>query len=72
MAHLALVAAYSRGEVVVYQPRARQRHGVGRLVHIEDAELPLHEGNDPPVVKVREDRSRTQPSVRQALQREQG
>jgi hypothetical protein len=36
------------------EPRARQRHGVGRLVHLEDAELPLHEGDDPPVAEVRE------------------
>jgi hypothetical protein len=50
----------------------RQRHGVGRLVHLEDAELPLHEGDDPPVVEIRENRCRTQPGVRQALQREQG
>jgi hypothetical protein len=49
-----------------------QRHRVGRLVHIEDAEPPLHEGDDPPVVKVRENRRRTQPGVRQALQRLQG
>jgi hypothetical protein len=56
----------------VHQPRARQRHEVCRLVHLVDAELPLHEGNDPPVVEVREDRSSAQPSVRQALQCEQG
>jgi hypothetical protein len=56
----------------MYQPRARQCHRVGRLVHLEDAELPLHEGDDPPVVEVRENRGRAQPGVRQALQREQG
>jgi hypothetical protein len=56
----------------MYQPRARQCHRVGRLVHLEDAEPPLHEGDDPPVVEVRENRGRAQPGVRQALQREQG
>jgi hypothetical protein len=35
-------------------------------------EPPLHEGDDPPVVKVRENRRRAQPSVGQALQRAQG
>jgi hypothetical protein len=34
-----------------------------------NAELTLHEGDDPPVVQVRENRSRPQPSVCQALQR---
>jgi hypothetical protein len=56
----------------VYQPRACLRHRVGHLFHLEDAEPPLHEGDDPPVVKVRENRGRTQPGVRQDLQREQG
>jgi hypothetical protein len=59
-----------RGETVMYQPRAHQRHRVGCLFHLEDAEPPLHEGNDPPVVKVRENRGRAQPGIRQALQRE--
>jgi hypothetical protein len=71
IAHLALVTLYSRG-MVLYQPRARQRHMVGRLVHLEDAEPPLYEGDDPPVVKVRENRGRAQPGVYQALQHEQG
>jgi hypothetical protein len=56
----------------VYQPRAHQRHRVGRLVHLEDMELPRHERDDPPVVEVRENRGRAQPGIRQALQREQG
>jgi hypothetical protein len=56
----------------VYQPRARQHHRVGRLVHLEHAELPLHEGDDLPMVEVRENRSRAKPSVCQALQHEQG
>jgi hypothetical protein len=47
----------------MYQPRARQRHRVGSLVHLEDAELPLHEGDDLPVVEVHEDRSRAQPGI---------
>jgi hypothetical protein len=58
------------GKAVMHHSRARQRHGVGRLAHLVDVELPLHEGNDPPVVVVHEDRSRAQPSVSQALQRE--
>jgi hypothetical protein len=58
-----------RGETVVYQPRACQRHRVGCLVHLEDAEPPLHVGNDPSVVEVHENRGRAQPGVRQALQR---
>jgi hypothetical protein len=28
----------------VQQPQARQRRRVGRLAHLVDAELPLHEG----------------------------
>jgi hypothetical protein len=40
----------------------RQRHGVGRLVHLENAESPLHEGDDAPMVEVREDRGRAQPA----------
>jgi hypothetical protein len=36
------------------EQRAHQRHGVGRLVHLEDAELPLHEGGDPPVAELSE------------------
>jgi hypothetical protein len=69
MARLALVAAYSWGKG---SGRLRQRHGVGRLIHLENAESPLHEGDDPPVVEVREDRGCAQPGVRQALQHEQG
>jgi hypothetical protein len=42
----------------VQQPRARQHCGVGLLGHLEDAELPLHEGDDPLVVQVGEDRGR--------------
>jgi hypothetical protein len=53
-----------QGEAVVYQPRARWRHRVGRLIHLKDAELALHERDDPPVVEVREDRSCAQPSIR--------
>jgi hypothetical protein len=71
MARLALVAAYSRGRRSCTN-RERQRYRVSRLLHLEDAELPLHEGDDPPVVEVRENRGRAQPGVRQALQREQG
>jgi hypothetical protein len=42
----------------VHQPRVRQCHRVGWLIHLEDAEPPLHEGDDLPVVKVRENRGR--------------
>jgi hypothetical protein len=34
----------------------RQRHGVGLLVHLENAEPPLQGRDDPSVVEVREDR----------------
>jgi hypothetical protein len=61
-----------RGEAVVDQLRAHQRHRVGCLVHLEDAELPLDEGGDPPVVEVRENRGCGEPGFFQALQREQG
>jgi hypothetical protein len=50
------------------EPRVCQRRRVGHLAHLVNTELPLHEGGDPPVVKVREDRSRPQPGIRQALQ----
>jgi hypothetical protein len=33
-----------QGEAVVQQPRARQGHRVGRLAHLVDTDLPLHEG----------------------------
>jgi hypothetical protein len=39
-------------EAVVQQPRTRQRRRVGRFAHLVDTELPLHEGDDPPVVEV--------------------
>jgi hypothetical protein len=67
MARLALVAVYSGG-MVAQQLRTRQRHRVGRLAHLIDAELPLHEGDDPPMKEVREDRSRPQPGVCYVLQ----
>jgi hypothetical protein len=38
-------------------------------VHLEDAERPLHQGNDPPVMEIREDAPRGQPIIRQGLQR---
>jgi hypothetical protein len=56
-------------EEVPQQPRLRQRNGVRVLVHLEDAEQPLHQGDDPPVVKVGEDAPRGQPAVCQVLQR---
>jgi hypothetical protein len=55
-------------EALVQEPRTRQGRRVGRLSHLVDAELPLHEGDDPPMVEVGEDRSRAKPGVRQALQ----
>jgi hypothetical protein len=58
-------------EAVVQQPQVRQRRRVGLFTDLVDAELPLHEGDDPPLVEVGEDRSRAQPGVRQALQRVQ-
>jgi hypothetical protein len=42
-------------EALIQKPRTRQRHRVGRLAYIMNMELPLHEGDDPPVVEVRED-----------------
>jgi hypothetical protein len=51
-ARLALVATYHRKRSE--KPQARQRHGVGCLAHIIDAELHLHERDDLPVVEVRE------------------
>jgi hypothetical protein len=50
------------------EPRARQRRRVRRIAHLVNAELPLHKGDDKPMMKAREDRSRPQPSVRQVLQ----
>jgi hypothetical protein len=47
-------------------PRPRQRDGVRRLGHLEDAERPLHQGDDPPVVEEGEDGPRGQPTVRAA------
>jgi hypothetical protein len=71
MARLALMAAYSRGSGRAATTSAPTTQG-WRLAHLVDTELPLHEGDDPPVVEVGEDQSRAQPSVRRALQREQG
>jgi hypothetical protein len=36
--------------MLAQQPRACQRYRVGLLGNFEDAELPLHEGDDPLVV----------------------
>jgi hypothetical protein len=55
-------------EEIVQQPRLHQRHGVSLFMHLEDAEPPLHEGDDPPVVELGEDRGRRQPVVCQHLQ----
>jgi hypothetical protein len=71
MALLALVAAYSRGKRSCTNRERASNTGLAST-HLVDTELPLHEGDDPPVVEVRKDQSRTQPSVRQALKREQG
>jgi hypothetical protein len=51
------------------QPRARQQCGVGHVAHLEDVEFPLHEGNDPLVMEVGDDRGRSQSDVRQTPQR---
>jgi hypothetical protein len=56
-------------EAGVQQPRTRQRPRVGRFAHLVNAELPLHEGDDSPVVQVREDQGRPQPGIQQVLQR---
>jgi hypothetical protein len=39
----------------VQQLRTRQRRRVGRVAHLIDAELPLYEGDDPPVVEIGKD-----------------
>jgi hypothetical protein len=52
-------------------PRPRQRDGVRRLGHLEDAERPLHQGDDPPVVEEGKDGPRGQPAARQIPQRGQ-
>jgi hypothetical protein len=54
-------------EGIPQQPRFRQRDGVRVLAHVEDAERPLHQGDDPPVVEVGEDAPRIQPAIRQLL-----
>jgi hypothetical protein len=41
-------------KALVQQPRTRQRHRVGLVAHLENVELPLHEGNNPPVMEVGE------------------
>jgi hypothetical protein len=59
-------------EGIPQQPRLRQRNGVRVLSHLEDAEPPLHQRDDPPAVEVGEDASRGQPAVRQFVQRDHG
>jgi hypothetical protein len=51
MARRALVAAYSYGK----GSHSSHDCGVIRLIHLKNAELPLHEGDDPPVVEVGKD-----------------
>jgi hypothetical protein len=68
MARRARVAAYSHREEARQQPRLRQRDGVRVLVHLKDAGRPLHQGDDPPVMEVRENAPRSQAAVRQILQ----
>jgi hypothetical protein len=36
-------------------------------MHLEDAERPLHQRVDPPVMEIREDAARAQPAIRQDL-----
>jgi hypothetical protein len=69
---LTLVAAYSYGRRSGSSRDCASSTGSNVSPHLEDAELPLHERNDPPVVEVRENRGRGQPGVRQSLQRLQG
>jgi hypothetical protein len=40
------------------QPRLRQRDGVRVLVHLKDAERPLHQGDNPLMMEVRENAPR--------------
>jgi hypothetical protein len=56
-------------EGILRCPRSRQRDGIHRLGHLEDAERPLHQGDDPPVVEMGEDYFRGQPAARQVPQR---
>jgi hypothetical protein len=56
-------------EGTLQRPRPRQRDGVRRLGHLEDAERPLYQGDDLPVVDLCEDDFRGQPAARQIPQR---
>jgi hypothetical protein len=67
MARRARVAAYSHAKRSGINRDWATRDGVRVLVHIEDVEQPLHQGYDPPVMKIREDAPRGQPVVRQGL-----
>jgi hypothetical protein len=58
-------------EGALKHPRPRQRDGVRCLRHLEDAEWPLHQGDDPLVVEEGEDSPRGQPAARQVPQRGQ-
>jgi hypothetical protein len=58
-------------EGALKHPRPHQRDGVRRLRHLEDAEWPLQQGDDPPVVEEGEDSPRGQPAARQVPQRGQ-
>jgi hypothetical protein len=80
MACLALVAAYSCGRWSGSSRDCASATGLAasliskmwsHLAHLEDVEPPLHEGDDPPVMEVRDNRSRAQPGVHQVLQLEQ-
>jgi hypothetical protein len=55
MARRALVAAYSCGKGSRSSHDCYNATGVSRLVHLKNAEPPLHEGDDPPVVEVGKD-----------------
>jgi hypothetical protein len=55
MARRALVAAYSCGKGSRSSRDCDSATGFNRLVHLKNAEPPLHEGDDPPVVDVGKD-----------------
>jgi hypothetical protein len=69
---LTLVAKYSCARRSGSSRNCVNATGVGLLVHLGDAEPPLHERDDPLVVEVRENQGRAQPGVHQSLQRLQG
>jgi hypothetical protein len=62
---------YSRSKGLGSDRDFRQRDGVRVLSHLEDAERPLHQGDDSPMVEMGEDNFRSQPAAHQIPQRGQ-